>query len=70
MISSDAQRVGLCGTNHQETLVLILTLAPSGCVSLGNSPDLSGHYFPHFIHFLKIFIYLGVLGLSYDMQNL
>ena len=69
MIPSDPQRVGLCGTTNQETSVLILTLAPSGCVSLGNSPDLSGHYFPHFIYFFKAVIYLGVLGLSYDMGN-
>lgn len=37
----------LCGTNNQETWVLVLALAFSHCASLGKFPDLSGHWFPH-----------------------
>ena len=42
------QRVRFCGTKNQETRVFVLALVFYSCVSLGKSPDLSGHWFPHF----------------------
>lgn len=47
VIPSEPQRVGLCGTKIQESCILVLALTFSGCVSLGKSPDVSGHRFPH-----------------------